>query len=90
MAGVLTQRAVAESRGHSSPVDWAGAAFFTASAAALTYALIHGGGGGWDTAATLAAFAVAVAALLAFLAVERRRAHPLLDLALFRRCPSPR
>jgi hypothetical protein len=72
-------------RGQSSPVDWARAAFFTVSAAALTYALIHGGASGWNTAATLAAFAVAAAALLVFLAVERRRAYPLLDLALFRR-----
>ncbi len=85
VAGVLTQRVVAESRGQSSPVDWAGAAFFTVSAAALTYALIHGGDNGWHTGATLAAFAVATAALLAFLAVVRRRAYPLLDLALFRR-----
>ena len=54
-------------------------------AAALTYALIHGGDSGWHAPATVAAFALAAAALAAFIAVERRRLHPLLDLALFRR-----
>lgn len=76
---------MAESRGQASPVDGAGAAAFTVCAAALTYALIHGGGSGWRTPVTIGAFAVAAAALGVFIAVERRRLHPLLDLALFRR-----
>jgi hypothetical protein len=85
VAAVMTQRVLAESRGYRSPIDWAGAAFFTVCAATLTFALIHGGNNGWDTPATLGAFAIAAVALAGFIAVERRRRHPLLDLALFRR-----
>ena len=85
VAAIMTQRAVAESRGHTNPIDWAGATSFTVSAAALTYALIHGGDSGWATPVTLASFAVAAVALVAFVATELRVAHPLLDLSLFRR-----
>ncbi|HEY1673245.1 MAG TPA: MFS transporter [Streptosporangiaceae bacterium] len=85
VAGIMTQRAVAESRGQANPIDWAGAASFTVSAASLTYALIHGGDSGWGTPVTLASFAVAAAALLVFVLTELRVAHPLLDLSLFRR-----
>jgi EmrB/QacA subfamily drug resistance transporter len=85
VAGIMTQRVLAESRGHASPIDWAGATSFTLSAAALTYGLIHGGDGGWATPVTLASFAVAAAALAIFILTELRIAHPLLDLSLFRR-----
>lgn len=85
VAGVMTQRVLAESRGQASPIDWTGATSFTACAAALTYALIHGGGSGWARPVTLASFAVAAAAVGVFVAAELRVAHPLLDLSLFRR-----
>jgi EmrB/QacA subfamily drug resistance transporter len=85
VAGIMTQRTLAESHGQTSPIDWAGAASFTVSAAALTYALIHGGDSGWGTPITLASFAVSAAALLIFVLTELRVAHPLLDLSLFRR-----
>src|SRR5271166_1038537 len=85
VAAALTQRVLPESCGHASPVDGAGAITFTACAAALTYALIHGGDSGWRAPVTLGALALTAAALAAFIAVERRRPHPLLDLALFRR-----
>lgn len=85
VAAIMTQRTLAESHGHTSPIDWAGAASFTVSAAALTYALIHGGDSGWATPITLASFAVSAAALLVFVVTELRVAHPLLDLSLFRR-----
>ena len=47
VAAVMTQRVLAESRGYRSPIDWAGAAFFTVCAATLTFALIHGGNNGF-------------------------------------------
>jgi MFS family permease len=37
VAAIMTQRTLAESHGHTSPIDWAGAASFTVSAAALTW-----------------------------------------------------
>src|SRR6201999_3532971 len=81
VAGIMTQRTLAESRGQASPIDWAGATSFTVSAAALTYALIHGGDSGWGTPVTLASFAVSAAALAAFAVAELRGAHPMLDLS---------
>ena len=47
VAAVMTRSVLAESHGYRSPIDWAGAAFFTVCAATLTFALIHGGSNGW-------------------------------------------
>jgi EmrB/QacA subfamily drug resistance transporter len=66
-------------------IDLPGAFTFTLAAAALTYALIRGGEHGWTDSLTLAAFVVALVAAVAFVVVEARSAHPMLDLALLRR-----
>ncbi|WP_329179096.1 MFS transporter [Streptomyces sp. NBC_01477] len=66
-------------------LDLPGATTFTLAAAALTYALIRGGDDGWTDALTLTAFAVAAVAAVAFVLVEARSDHPMLDLALLRR-----
>jgi EmrB/QacA subfamily drug resistance transporter len=84
VALVMTQRVLAESRGHTGRLDWAGAGTFTLAAGSLTFALIHGGESGWGASATVIAFAVAAVALVAFLTVEPRLRFPLLDLALLR------
>jgi MFS family permease len=84
VAVVLTQRVVAESHGHRGRLDWLGAFWFTLSAGSVTFALIHGGEAGWGATATLVAFAVAAVALIVFVAVEPRRASPLMDLSLLR------
>jgi EmrB/QacA subfamily drug resistance transporter len=51
---------------------------------ALTYALIQANGYGWTSGRILAAFAVAAAALVVFVVLERRQRLPMLDLSLFR------
>jgi EmrB/QacA subfamily drug resistance transporter len=51
---------------------------------ALTYGLIEANGYGWGSARILGSFAVAVVALLGFVALERRQRAPMLDLTLFR------
>lgn len=84
VAMVMTQRVLTESRGHAGRLDWAGAVTFTLAAGSLTFALIHGGESGWGAATTLVAFAVAAAALAAFVAVEPRLRSPLMDLRLLR------
>jgi MFS family permease len=53
----------------------------------LTYAVIQGPDYGWGSARILTLFAVSAAALAAFIAVERRRAEPLLELRFFRSLP---
>ena len=85
VAVALTLLVVAESRDpHPARTDLPGMAAFTVAAAALTYALIRGG---WTSAPTLGLIAVAAVALAAFIVVERRVAHPMLDLALLRNAP---
>jgi hypothetical protein len=54
---------------------------FTVAAAALTYGLIRGA---WASGETIALFAVAVVAVLAFVVTERRSAAPMLDLGLLK------
>ena len=51
---------------------------------ALTYALIEGNVRGWTSPLILGAFALAAVAAAAFLAIESRTAHPMVDLTMFR------
>jgi EmrB/QacA subfamily drug resistance transporter len=53
----------------------------------LTYAVIQGSVSGWTATPILALFAVAAVAGIAFVAVERRRTEPLLELRFFRSHP---
>jgi hypothetical protein len=52
--------------------------------ALLIFTIIEAPAYGWTAARSLAGFAVSVAALAAFIAVERRAAHPMLDVRIFR------
>ncbi len=86
LAIVMTLRYVQESRGVAGQrVDWAGTLLWTVFAGAATYAVIRADAIGWGSARTLVTFAVAAVALVVFLLVERRVAHPMLDPRLFRR-----
>jgi len=51
---------------------------------ALTYALIEGDVRGWTAPLILGSFALAAAAMVTFLAIESRSAHPMVDLTMFR------
>lgn len=82
----LTLRVVPESTGpRGKRVDWAGTAAFAAFAGGTTYAVVRAGEDGWTATATAASFGAAGLALVCFVLVERRAAHPLLDPALLRR-----
>jgi EmrB/QacA subfamily drug resistance transporter len=63
--------------------DFAGAALFTSGLVALLVALNQGHDLGWFSPAIVALFVAAVALLASFVAVERRRSAPMLDLSLF-------
>lgn len=65
-------------------LDLPGLATSTVALFALTYALIEGGVAGWTSPEILAAFAISLAAALAFVLVETRAAEPMIDLTLFR------
>jgi EmrB/QacA subfamily drug resistance transporter len=82
----LARRALAESRlEHRPRIDWAGGAAFTVAAAALTFALVRVTDEGWTSAQTLGVLALALVALVVFVAIELRTAEPLFDLHLLRR-----
>jgi EmrB/QacA subfamily drug resistance transporter len=64
-------------------VDVAGAALSAVGLAATVYALIESDGRGWRDPLVTGSLVVGVAALLAFVAWERRAPHPMLPLRLF-------
>jgi EmrB/QacA subfamily drug resistance transporter len=64
--------------------DWAGCVTFTVALAALVYGLIRSHADGWGSATVAGSLGAAAVLLVAFLAIERRSAAPMLDLALLR------
>jgi EmrB/QacA subfamily drug resistance transporter len=83
---ILAAAVVPESRDQtrSRRLDLPGLAAGTAALSALTYALIEGNKRGWADPLILSSLAAAAVLALAFLAVERHRAFPMLPLGLFR------
>lgn len=85
LAVIVARRHVQETRDPvPRPVDWPGQVAFTVGIAALVVALIQGGEWGWKAPSTATLFAIAAAALAAFVVVERRQAAPMFDLGLLR------
>jgi EmrB/QacA subfamily drug resistance transporter len=66
-------------------IDLPGLATFSLGLFLLIFGLIRGNPDGWGSATIVASLGGAVAMLLAFLAIEARSPHPMLDLALFRK-----
>jgi MFS transporter, DHA2 family, methylenomycin A resistance protein len=67
-----------------APFDWAGQVAAVLAMGGLTYAAIEAGAAGFAAPRVLAAVAVAVMALICFLVVQARGAHPMVPLGLFR------
>ncbi|MGA4846078.1 MFS transporter [Streptomyces sp. G5(2025)] len=65
-------------------VDVPGSAVFVVAMVLLTTAIVQGSQWGWGSAGVLGLFAGSAVALAAFTTVEKRRAHPMLDLGLLR------
>jgi EmrB/QacA subfamily drug resistance transporter len=82
----LTYWHVPESRNPASAagVDWAGAALASVGLGGVVYALIESSVKGWGSPAIVSALVLGVAALIAFVFVERRHPAPMLPLDLFR------
>ena len=66
------------------PVDWAGLVLSAVAMGVLVYTIIEAPDTGWGSARTVAGFLASVVVLAGFLAVERRRRYPMLDVGLFR------
>jgi EmrB/QacA subfamily drug resistance transporter len=85
LALVVGWRRLPHVAGHDVPnPDAFGALLATLGVGALTLGLVQGEHWGWASAATVAALAVAVVALGAFVAHTLRHRNPLIDPALFR------
>lgn len=82
----VTLKGVAESRDpqRSRSIDYAGTALIAAVLAPALLALSEGAAWGWTSPAVLACFALALVSCVAFVAVERRVAAPLVDLRLLK------
>ena len=66
------------------PVDIGGLALSTVAIGTLVFTIIEAPEQGWTDPATIGGFAAAAAVAAVFVAWERRRAHPMLDVSLFR------
>jgi EmrB/QacA subfamily drug resistance transporter len=80
----MVPRFVAETARRAGRFDVPGAVTATAGSSALVFGFIHAPDHGWSSAGTVGAFAAAVVLLVSFVAIERRAAAPVLDLALLR------
>jgi len=82
----LTLTKVAESRApDAEPVDWPGVATFSVSLFLLVFGLVRGNPEGWSSALIEGSLFGSAALMLAFLAIQLRSSHPMLDLGLFRK-----
>jgi MFS family permease len=77
---LLTESRAARPR----PVDWAGALLIGSGLAVFMAGLVEGRTG-WTQPTVIVLVALGLALVVAFVAVERRIKHPMLDLALFGR-----
>ncbi|MGZ4270426.1 MAG: MFS transporter [Solirubrobacteraceae bacterium] len=70
---------------HAGPLDLAGVVTFSAGLFLLIFALVRGNAEGWGSP-LITGFLIAAAVLLcAFVAIEARSTHPMLELTLFRK-----
>ena len=85
-AVAVTLFAAEESRDETvgRTVDIPGIAALTVALTALVFALVEGNAWGWGSPETLALLALSVAAAIAFVAIERRAAAPVVDFDALR------
>ncbi|MGH8876995.1 MAG: MFS transporter, partial [Stackebrandtia sp.] len=87
IGAVIVWRSAPTVPGRPGRFDTLGAITITVGICALALGMVSASDAGWDAPGTLAGLALGVAALVAFVAVERRSAHPLVPLGVFRRKP---
>jgi EmrB/QacA subfamily drug resistance transporter len=83
---LLSSHFIPTDRNHkvAEPFDYAGAFTFMVGLGALLLGLNQGEQWGWTSLPILALLSFAIILLLAFVFIEQRTAHPMLDLSLFK------
>ncbi|MGH3411872.1 MAG: MFS transporter [Marmoricola sp.] len=81
---VLVPRFVTETPRREGRFDILGALTVTAGSSLLVFGFIHAPDHGWTAPGTLGALVAGAVLLVSFLLIERRVAHPVLDLSLLR------
>ena len=82
----LTSKQLANLRAPDpEPIDWPGLVTFSLGLFALIFALIRGNPEGWSSTQILAALIAAAVLLVAFVIIEYRQDHAMLELSLFRK-----
>lgn len=84
-AVAVVWRTIPSAPGRAGRFDTAGAVSITVGVSSLALGLLTAAEAGWAAPTTLAVLAIAVASLVAFVVAERRSAHPLVPLGVFRR-----
>lgn len=84
LAMLILLRWVPTSPRRPSPFDWAGQVLAILGLSALMFGLIEGGAVGFGSPIVITSLAVAVVALVGFVAVQARVRHPMMPLVLFR------
>ena len=85
VAVLISMLRVSESRApQASGPDWPGFVIFTVALSSLVYGLIESNQKSFSSGLVLGCLAAAAVLLAVFVFVERRRAHPMFDLSLFR------
>ncbi|MGW3651806.1 MFS transporter [Streptomyces sp. NPDC000878] len=77
-------RLLVEAERHPGRLDVPGAVTGTGGLISLVYGITRGGEHGWTNGLTLASFALAAVLLAVFLVGQRRAAHPMMPLQLFK------
>jgi EmrB/QacA subfamily drug resistance transporter len=86
VAIVLTERKIANVIAQDAePIDVPGLVTFSLALFLLIFGLIRGNPEGWGSALIVACLGGAAVLLAAFIAIESRSNHPMLDLTLFRK-----
>jgi EmrB/QacA subfamily drug resistance transporter len=84
VAFVILQRKVVNLPGPATKIDWPGLVTFSGALFLAVFATIRGNEQGWTSPLILGCYGVAALLFVAFVVNERRRAHPMFDIGLFR------
>jgi EmrB/QacA subfamily drug resistance transporter len=81
---IVMQRKVVNLPGPETSVDWPGLVTFSGAIFLAIFATIRGNDAGWTSTMILGCYAASIVLFSLFVALELRRASPMLDLRLFK------